>query len=96
VGFSYGDKRDYIDDEEGVGEDLYQFLQASLHYDIPHVLHRLALLSYGVIIRSLAQIFASRTSYRSITITPPPARTQAFFQGNPSLQGRPFYIFGER
>ncbi len=27
VGFSYGDKRDYIDDEDGVGEDLYQFLQ---------------------------------------------------------------------
>jgi hypothetical protein len=27
VGFSYGDKRDYIDDEEGVGEDMYQFLQ---------------------------------------------------------------------
>lgn len=27
VGFSYGDKRDYIDDEDGVGENLYQFLQ---------------------------------------------------------------------
>lgn len=46
VGFSYGDKEDYIDDEDGVGEDLYQFLQA-------------------------------------------------FLQGNPDLQGRPFYIFGE-
>lgn len=46
VGFSYGDPSDYIDDEEGVGDDLYQFLQA-------------------------------------------------FFKGNPGLQGRPFYIFGE-
>ena len=46
MGFSYGDPSDYIDDEEAVGDDLYQFLQA-------------------------------------------------FFKGNPDLQGRPFYIFGE-
>ena len=30
VGFSYGEKDDYIDDEDGVGEDFYQFLQAFL------------------------------------------------------------------
>lgn len=28
VGFSYGERADYVDGEEGVGEDLYQFLQA--------------------------------------------------------------------
>ncbi|GAB5036980.1 serine carboxypeptidase [Nannochloropsis oceanica] len=28
VGFSYGEKEDYIDGEDGVGEYLYQFLQA--------------------------------------------------------------------
>lgn len=81
VGFSYGDKQDYIDDEEGVGEDLYQFLQVKLltRYDAPCPFVYSYVYVYGW------------TQPPCVSTHPP----QAFFKGNPDLQGRPFYIFGE-